>query len=675
MSPSTFGQYELSEKIATGGMAEVYRARMRRPGGVSKVVCLKRIHPSLCADPTFVSMFVEEARLGCTLSHGNIVPVFDYGCVDGYHFLVMDYLSGHDLAEVIARTRIVSRPFPLDLAIFVVDEVLEGLAYAHGKRDEAGQPLELVHRDISPSNVMISEAGEVKILDFGIARSALRDFKTRTGVVKGKPGYMAPEQALGGPVDARTDIYAAGVMLYELLTGRRPSADDKLTGPGAFQEDLPEVDEHLGEVIGRAMEPSPEDRYASALEMSRALHDILDAGSLRPTPSELARFVGSLFDTPAATPDWSHRAEAIDKNLAALVDEQLAFGDTEPGEPGEPAPESSPSTEQLERPPADEVKGPSTEQLDRPSADEVEGPSTEQLGDNDRGWVEVAASPGTEGLEPRPAAPIRRSKAGILFAVAAILVLLGGAAAVFGLTRPGVDTGGPPPSAAEIAPPTRPAPATLEVRTRPEGAEVIIDDQETGQVTPTELELSRGSHRIRIFHQGYQVERRRIEAHPGQLVVLDVTLTPVTGTLSITSDPPGAEVLLDGRSSGETPVELTDLERDRGYRVKLALADHEPWEREVSLDGAERREIKAALVRSSPRSGPPGFLSVNVHPWAEVVIDGRSWGTTPIIRRALRPGRHVLVLRNPARGVEQRRVVNIRGGEESRVSVDLVNGG
>lgn len=645
MGDLSFGRYELVEKIATGGMAEVFRARMRRPGGVNKVVCLKRIHPSLCADPTFVTMFVEEARLGCTLSHGNIVPVFDYGCIDGYHFLVMDFLLGYDLAEVIARAQIVSRPFPVKLAIFIINEVLEGLAYAHGKRDDEGRSLDLVHRDISPSNIMISEAGEVKILDFGIARSALRDFKTRTGVIKGKPGYMAPEQAKGGAVDARTDIYACGVMLCELLTGQRPFGEEPPTTEEADPLDELEGDDPvLASLVLRALDDQRDLRYRDAADMIQALDDYLAESALRPSAGELSRFVDSLFDTPAAAPDWSHQAEAIDRHLAALADEK-----------------AEPQTVTLKKDQLDETNG--GNEPSRRSTEPLLSPSSERS----------SPEPKTESFERDEGRAgegrRRRFVALLLGTIVAIVALVVTYDLVFQAAPDPLPTERTPAPTPEVVPAV--SLAKLEVRSRPAGAIVVVDGRRVGGVTPNASDLSPGAHRIEVSLPDHQKAKRQIRAQAGQLVVLDIDLVPSPGVLVVRSEPPGAKVRLDGEVRGSTPLEVGELDRHKSYDLALDLAEHDPWESTVSLDGGSRRELSIELVKTVSKVQPPGFLSINAHPWAEVLLDGRRWGETPVIRKSIRPGRHVLLIRNPARDVEARRVVIVRSGEESRVSVDL----
>ncbi|MCK9462733.1 MAG: protein kinase [Proteobacteria bacterium] len=305
----TFGNYELIEKVAVGGMAEIFRAVSVHGQGVQKAVCIKRIHPALSSDGVFVAMFIEEARLGVSMVHGNIVPVFDFGYVDGHYYLAMEWVDGLDLATLCGRARIVGIDWPPELAMHVVVEVLEGLAYAHQKRDDQGRPLELVHRDVSPSNILVSLDGQVKLLDFGIARSEAREWKTSTGVVKGKPGYMSPEQACGGEVDARADVWSCGAVLYELLSGvrlrdgRRPLADPVLDA-----------------IVRRAIDAIPKNRYGSARELQAELTAVLDARRNQPRARDLAAFIDRVRSAAATGTNWDMKSSAVEQHLAAALE-------------------------------------------------------------------------------------------------------------------------------------------------------------------------------------------------------------------------------------------------------------------------------------------------------------------------------------------------------------------
>ena len=201
-------------------MAEIYVARTRGVAGFEKLVALKMIHPNFAADPDFVQMLVDEAKLAVQLQHANIVQTFDLGRVDEQYYIAMEFIDGVDLYKLLRRASEHDIDFPFEVAAFIGAEVGAGLDYAHRKRDARGRPLEIVHRDVSPQNVLVSYDGEVKIVDFGIAKATMRAQQTAAGVIKGKYYYMSPEQAWGDPIDARTDIFSAGILLYEMIVGQ-----------------------------------------------------------------------------------------------------------------------------------------------------------------------------------------------------------------------------------------------------------------------------------------------------------------------------------------------------------------------------------------------------------------------------------------------------------------------
>jgi eukaryotic-like serine/threonine-protein kinase len=217
-----FGKYTLVERLGRGGMADVWKAKISGPGGFQRTLVIKRILPHLVEDEQFKQMFVAEARLSARLNHANIVQVFELGDVDGEFYLAMEYVRGRDLVNVVRAQLLKGLP-PPGMGAFVARELCRALAYAHALTDDNGTPLRLIHRDVSPSNVMISFDGAVKLLDFGIAKALAEanENRTVTGTLKGKFGYMSPEQVEGKEVDNRADLFAAGVVLHEILTGKR----------------------------------------------------------------------------------------------------------------------------------------------------------------------------------------------------------------------------------------------------------------------------------------------------------------------------------------------------------------------------------------------------------------------------------------------------------------------
>jgi serine/threonine protein kinase len=281
--PTTFGKYFLTRRIAVGGMAEVFAAKLYGADGFEKDLVIKQILPQYARDPEFVQSFVAEAKIAVSLNHANVVGIYELGRVDGTYFIAMEYVDGLDVFQLLDHARKFDRTLSPGLALLVGEEVAKGLDYAHRKHGPDGEPLGLVHRDLNPRNVLISKEGEVKILDFGIAKTASTAAampKTRAGVVKGTTGYMSPEQAVGLDVDPRTDIYQTGLLLYEMLTGEalfwRP--DDETTRslmrahkvPSPSDRN-PEVSPEIDELVLRLLSKSPERRVATAADLAQQL--------------------------------------------------------------------------------------------------------------------------------------------------------------------------------------------------------------------------------------------------------------------------------------------------------------------------------------------------------------------------------------------------------------------
>ena len=284
-------------------MAEVFKAKAHGVEGFEKILVIKRILNELSENPDFVEMFINEAKIAVTLSHANIVQVFDLGRADDTYFIAMEYVAGSDLATVLRRARKYGKPLPAELAVYVVSEVAKGLDYAHRRRDAEMQPMRIVHRDVSPQNVLLSFEGEVKLTDFGIAKARTTvPTGTEAGVLKGKYAYMSPEQARGKDVDARTDIFALGVVLYEALSGQnpflQPSTYDTLQvvreGKAAPIESVAEVPDELAAIVGQAMHPDPDERHANAGLFYEDLIQYLYASGRRAGAHDLSNYLDQL---------------------------------------------------------------------------------------------------------------------------------------------------------------------------------------------------------------------------------------------------------------------------------------------------------------------------------------------------------------------------------------------
>ncbi|MBU8895681.1 protein kinase [Corallococcus sp. M34] len=307
MAQMEMGRYLLTRKLATGGMAEVFLAKTAGPMGFEKLLVVKRILPHLAEDPQFVEMFLSEAKLVAKLDHPNIVQIFDFGQEEDAYFIAMEYVEGPNLRALFKRALQQGRRIPLELSTRIVALACEGLAYAHELCDSrTGEPLSIVHRDISTDNLLVSRSGNVKVMDFGIAKAANASQHTRSGILKGKLGYMAPEYLMGQPASARSDLYALGVVLYELVTGRKPfeGESDAQLMRAVLQEPLidvrelsPETPEALALVIDQALAREPENRYASCHALQAALDDLLLQWGRRVGMREIGNQVKELFPT------------------------------------------------------------------------------------------------------------------------------------------------------------------------------------------------------------------------------------------------------------------------------------------------------------------------------------------------------------------------------------------
>jgi serine/threonine protein kinase len=320
------GRYHIARKIADGGMAEIFLGTQHGAEGFERPVVLKRILAPLVADPQFRNMLIDEGHVAMGLNHSNIVQVLDLGHVHGRYFLVMEFVDGWDLGQILARSVNAKFPLPPEIILYIAAEICRALAYAHSRTRE-GQPLALVHRDVSPQNVLVSEQGEVKLTDFGIAKAMGRREHTHQGVIKGKLAFMSPEQASGAVLDNRSDLFALGTMLYQFFTGRRPFEaptdlesivrvrECRFTPP---EQVRPNLHPDMAAIIKRAMQQKPAERFQSADEMMLAIENVQRTAYKPAGQTELKRWLADLEERDHV-PSFS-RTEAP-KSLPSLEEE------------------------------------------------------------------------------------------------------------------------------------------------------------------------------------------------------------------------------------------------------------------------------------------------------------------------------------------------------------------
>ncbi|MFH1130185.1 MAG: FHA domain-containing serine/threonine-protein kinase [Pseudomonadota bacterium] len=327
---SEFGPYKLLKLLGVGGMAEIYLARSKGLSGFDMQLVLKIILPHFAGDHNFIDMIVTEAKLTVGLNHPNIVQTFDLGQIDNKYFISMEYIDGADFFKILTSLTQMNRDMPIEATLFIAQEVLAGLEYAHNKTNAQGNPLYIIHRDISPQNILLSREGEVKLVDFGIAKAANATNKTKAGVIKGKLVYMSPEQAWGETLDQRADLFSTGVVVYEAITGGSLYLEPnpalllekvryaKIPPPSTIRSQIiPELDT----VVMKALKPNPADRYQTAFEFAEAISELLQKIAPGFSGSDLGDLVDSVLDDVEIPP----QPEVMNRNDFGASEHSLVF--------------------------------------------------------------------------------------------------------------------------------------------------------------------------------------------------------------------------------------------------------------------------------------------------------------------------------------------------------------
>lgn len=443
-SGSRFGDYVILKQLASGGMAQVYLARKTGQLGFTRPVAMKVILPQFSANKEFVRMFLDEARLAVCLNHNHIAQILDLGEVEGQYFIAMEFAHGMDLQQISKKTRKLGRLLPLPYAAKIVSQVAEGLYYAHTKVDDRGQALNIVHRDVSPHNILLTFEGQAKLIDFGIAKATVTFKEEERGVLKGKFSYMSPEQIRGLPLDSRSDIFALGIVLWEVCTGASlyRESSELLTMEAILRKPVPKPRELRGDmppdleaVILKALAKRAVDRFQTAYEMHQALEGYLNRSGWNVGTPHLAEFMKKLF------PD-EHREilDILGREREAAETAAAPEGYT----PWEPYTQTEQDVEAVVSPPA--------------------APPP-------RSTLEVEAVP---PAAPRKAA--RRSRFLAIWVTLVMLVLLGGLGALWYLHQHGK-----PPEGAGTANPAAPNHGQLHIESEPAGAEVFINGKSVGR--------------------------------------------------------------------------------------------------------------------------------------------------------------------------------------------------
>ncbi len=558
------GKHRLLAELGHGGMAEVFLAVVCGPAGFNKLLVIKQIRPQLAEEPELLGMFLDEARLAARLNHRNVVQTNEVGQQNGRYFIAMEYLEGQPLNRVLHRFQKVGG-LPLDLHLRVVSEVLAGLHHAHELTDYDGTPLGVVHRDITPHNIFITYDGQVKVVDFGIAKALNSSSETRSGVLKGKVAYMAPEQARGEQVDRRADLFSVGVVLWEAVTGRRlwKGVPDLTILQSLLKGEIPAprsvnpaVPEALEAIILKCLARDREERYATALDLQAVLDAHLDAQEERGSARDLGKLISKQFD-----------ADRL--KIRGIIEEQLR------GKSPTSAQVESHRLPVLDAPMSFSSSGSNPPSGERPSFSSSPG----------SGRISVNASPSSTGpsslfvsaetSNEGDAHPRRRLiKAAAALAAGGLLVL-----GLWGITRdPAASTRLPAPAATPaattvVAPSPPPAVAQIEISiaASPPEARIFLDDRplERNPFKGT-LPVDAGPHQLRIEARGHATQSKSITLDRN--LVLELALQKDAGAEKL----PGR---LPSPAPAAAPAAAKDAMTRPGVKPRRTLDTSNPYAR------------------------------------------------------------------------------------------------
>lgn len=641
-----FGSYRLVKKLATGGMAEVYLALREGPSPFAKLVALKSILPHVNNDEQHIQMFYNEARLGALFRHPNLVHVYDAAKVDGRHTIAMEFIAGNTAQELFDRAAERQERLPLEIAVEIVSAAALGLHSAHVLNGMDGKPLRIVHRDISPHNILVGYDGQVKVFDFGVAVAA--SVSENANQLAGKAAYMSPEQCRGRRVTARSDVFALGVVLHELVTGQRlflrdnqissirAITEEAIPSPSQLVKGLPS---EIDAIVMTALARSPEDRFESALELHRALHAFMFHMKDLVGEESIAGYMAEHFRN-----ERMETETVVQKILMAPPPSQTAVDLSAIDKAGDAAILASESGG------FDDFSSP----LEAASASGVSAPSADRALQD-----EASAVLGRE---------LDRARGGrnMLAAVAVVLLLANVATILFLTSRtPAVEE----PAAAYI-------PVEVRVESTPPGAAVRVDGSLQADATPATVRLGAGqAHLVEVALHGYVPVSRTVTVEQGDSAPLAFALEPdpdspdaPIGIVRFTVSPDDATVTVDQRrySPEEGQVVIDGLRLNREYVLRLQREGFEPLTLPFSVDSSEPLDMHVEMIEALDL----GRLTILSSPsGAAVTVDGEAVGTTPIEDLEL-PANRLYTIEVSRSGFQRwRRAVRL--GQEATVEAEL----
>ncbi len=671
--PKKFGKYYFLERISVGGMAEVFKAKSFGVEGFEKLIAIKRILPDVAEDEDFITMFIDEAKIAVQLNHANIAQIFDLGNIEDSYFIALEYVHGKDLRNIWDRHNRRNLLLPIPMSAYIMIRICEGLDYAHRKKNAAGLDLDIVHRDVSPQNILVSYEGEVKIIDFGIAKAANKASRTQAGMLKGKFGYMSPEQVRGLPLDGRSDIFSAGIILYELLTGKclftgksefytlEKVRNVEILPPTAYNQKIPDT---LEKIVLKALSKDPDDRYKTSYDMQEDLQRFLIMNKSNFGRKDLAAYMKRAFKTDIARELERHKqydemTKNIENGLREDTGERVPSKPTVPGRAPPVLPEQAKSisppavvetfvddedddietvvvdarasgldnilAELRSRPPIPPpVAGPNPTPPPWDSGDSQTSTKKEDISltprtpmqpqSNDSAAPIEELTTGETTLAGRHPSAGKRSMVNLFIALLAIVAVGVFGFAVFKYLRQQGMLGGS---------------TTLNIQCTPPQAKIRLDGQVI--VSPVE-KVKPGMHVLEAIAKNHRPYRKEINVEAGTERNIAISMKLLPAILELTYAPKNAIVKMNGEKVGaESPLRLDNVPPGTPHTFTFEHAMYIPQTKTFELKTQEKRSEKVVLVEKQ------FDLDVNsIPPGAWIKLDGSPRGRTPKRIKALK---------------------------------------
>ena len=655
------GKYKSIRKIGEGGMATVFLARQSGLHNFEKIVAIKTILPHLLENSEAVSMFTDEARIAAQLNHPNIIQVYDFGLEGRTFYISLEYVHGCSLHNLLTALHKTNGMLPLGLTLYIMTSVCRGLEYAHNKTGLDGKPLNIIHRDLDPQNILLGYDGQIKISDFGLAKTDIQTHKSMTGDIKGKANYMSPELLEGKKLDQRADIFALGVIFYQLVTGQKPFRKSTMAETmraiieGKYEplsKACPDLPESVSQIVDKSLAIDRNQRFASVTELLSRLDRARIALAPHHEANQLAQFLAETLGEETTRPIIGPDDEDIE-DLATVL----------PHDPTKPDSEASV-----------DMDGPTVPPNSLDSTDSPRGGSNVSININfgrRTAWVSLA----------------------LLFIVLAALLV-----AVFGkglwqqtditATTPAVipiaESPAPPtetppeetPAAPEPTPETTNTPVTPDsgipahgfviAKVDPPGAHLFLNGSPVGKgpvVGPLKLPSGKKAY-IKAELAGYTSDTKSVLVEPGKTGSVNLKLSPKgNGFVSINADV-GSKVFIDGSFVGETPIGKHELSAGSHTVVFKSGLTETSITKNVKVKPNETSKVKAKFLAA---------LNVQCEPWANVYLDSVKIGQTPLVKHNIEPGIYLVRLENPELGKQKSYTKEFHAGQTVTIHLNFAD--